>query len=689
MITSIRSLRFFILVWGLSFCATHYVSAEVTRFEVTQRELFAEGMKFGDAGSYERIVGRVYYEIDPQLPQNQGIIDLEYAPLNARGKVEFSSDLFILAPTDPAKGNGALFYDTNNRGNKLALGQFGSGGGNDPKTRQDAGNGFLYRQGFTVVWNGWNAECLPGNHRLCLTAPVARNADGTPITGLVRYEFFPDRKGLFRCNINQRSPGHQHGSYTPTQSGIDKATLTIRSRPTDERALIPTDQWKFHVKEIADSQLPIVEVELPAGFKRGHVYEVIYETQDALVHGVSFASIRDLISALRHGDGENNPLLVDGKPYIQRCHAYGISQTGRYVREFVYSGFNEDERGGKVFDGIISHVAGGGLGSFNHRFAQPTQSTRDYPSRRFPFTYGETTDSFSGKTDGIMRRSVASNTAPFMMHTQTSNEYWNSAGSLVHTDPQGEHDSPLPDNVRIYTFGGTQHVPAGFPPSTGSGNTESQYPHNPADYRPFLRALLVALDRCVRDGVPAPPSVYPKIADGTLVPFAKSSTGFPDIPGVGYPDEVYENYFLDLGPHWESKRIINNQPPVMKGTYRTLVPRADLDGNDLGCLSPPEVLVPIATYAPWNLNVTASGGQGSRSGRGAYFPFIATKLERQQKGDPRLSLEERYDSLETYMKEFQAACRQLEQAGYLLPEDSEQLCKQHRSRAIKARVGGD
>ena len=668
-------------LWLLLLLPASAVLGEVVRFEINERAPFADGRRFGEVGTYERIVGRVHYAIDPALPQNQAIVDLQYAPRNKDGQVEFFGDLLILAPKVPSNGNGAILYDVNNRGNLLSLAMFNfASRTNLPQTKEHAGDGFLMRQGFTLVWSGWDGELLPGGEKLRLSVPIAR--DGRkPITGPVRCEIVPT-KDMTRSVVNWAN----HGSYRPTNRGLQTATLTHRERAADPREPISREQWTLHVTDIesdSPTQLPQVELELRTGMKKGHIYELIYEGQDPMVHGVCFASVRDLISAFKYGGGRDNPLLADGKPVIQRAHGFGVSQSGRFLREFLYADFNADEQGRQVFDGLIPHVAGGGLGSFNHRFAQPTRHTsqhdhHEYPADRFPFTYGSQTDPLSGQTGGILAKSTASNTAPLVMHTQSSAEYWTRSGSLAHTDPLGKRDAPAPDNVRFYTFGGTQHGPASFPPPRG----DARHPANPGDYRPLLRAALVALDRWAKTGEAAPPSIYPTISDGTLVAWDRESTGFPHLPGVAYPQVIQQPSWWDLGLRWESQQIIDKQPPTSRGDYQVRVPASGEDGNDRGCLLPPEVAVPLATYTGWNVRRAEAGGGGELvSLWGAYLPLPVTQAQRKKSGDPRQSLEGRYGTLEEYMRQFKAECERLTQAGYLLEEDARRAIQIHRERA--------
>jgi hypothetical protein len=655
------------------------LDAAVTRFEVTGRAVVADGQPFGDVGPYERITGRVYYRVDPVAAANRMIVDLVLAPRTPDGQVEFWAEFDLLMPQDRTKANGAVLYDVNNRGNKLALRMFNDGGGNDPKAPADFGHGFLMRHGYTVVWSGWDGELLPGGDRLRLAAPKASSVNGA-ITGLVRCEIVPDASTT-RTVINWAN----HGSYRPTDRGLREATLTVRERPADDRVAVPKDQWSLHVSDVSSdipTQLPKVELDYPAGLKRGWIYEIIYEAQDPLVMGTGFLAVRDLIAAFKDGSGDANPLLHAGRPFVERAHGFGVSQSGRFLRECLYWGCNADEQGRIVFDGVIPHVAGGGFGSFNHRFAQPTRHSNqhdhhDYPPDRFPFAYEDQIDPLSGEFDGILRRSLATNTQPVVLHTQSAAEYWTRAGSLPHTDPLGTKDASPPENVRFYTFGGTQHGPSGYPPQKGNGQTLA----NPGDYRPFLRALLLALDQHCRDGVPLPPSVVPKIADGTLVDWRQSATGFPNIPGVRYPEVIHEPLWLFRGPRWHTERIIDLQPPRVLGQYRVLAAKCDADGNELGCLLPPEVAIPVGTYTGWNLRRADVGAENELvSLTGSYIPFPVTDAEQQTSGDPRRSVRSRYGTHAEYVARITAECRRLQSLGYVTAEDAERLPKLHGDR---------
>lgn len=641
----------------------------VTRVEIASRLPYTDGRDFAGVGPYQRLLGRVYFAVDPAQPANAAVIDLNLAPRNAQGLVEFSADLEILAPADLSKARGTLLYDVNNRGNRVCLGQF-NGGADE----------FLMRQGFIVVWSGWIAEVLPGEGRLRLEAPVAEE-NGRPIVGLVRADFVPDAP-VERMNI---SYGAGNGSYVPTERGQAEATLTWRQRETDPRVAIPRSQFRLETTWIeADGQrgsLPKIEVAVSGGLRPGYIYELIYEAQGPIVQGLGLAGIRDLVSFLKYDNSDGNPLLASGNSAAQRTVGFGVSQSGRCLRMFLYDGFNADEQGRQVFDGLIPHVAGAGLGFFNHRFASPTRHNTQhdnhlFPADLFPFTYGDEQDPFSMRTDGILRKSRQASenqggVVPKLMHIQTSSEYWHRCGSLVHTDPSGQRDAEIPDEVRIYAIGGAQHGPGN---GIAGERTTGWLPHNPTDYRPALRGLLLALEAWIRDGTPPPASRYPRISEHTLVDWHETESGWLPLPGVRYPEVINHPEFRDYGPEFLSLRRITLHPPQVRGHYRVLVPRYGPDNNELGTLLLPSVAVPVATYTPWNVRHASIGADTELlSLAGGYIPFAKTKSEREAAGDPRPSIEERYADFDHYLAQYTAAARKLVDERYLLAEDLPQV----------------
>ncbi|HEV7225174.1 MAG TPA: alpha/beta hydrolase domain-containing protein, partial [Pirellulales bacterium] len=641
------------------------LGAEVVSFEVASRQPYAESRVFGERGAYEQVRGKIHFAVDPENEANGRIVDLELAPRNAEGRVEFSADFEFLAPSDLAKANGAALYEVNNRGNRTCLGQF-NGGADD----------FLMRQGFVIVWSGWIAETLPGGDRLRLNAPTASER-GEPIRGIVRAEITPNGPAE-RLNIAQWA---NQGSYPPTERGLADATLTWRLREKDPRVAIPRSQWRLEqTSVVADGQrgqLPLIEMVLAGGFQPGYIYELIYEAEGPLVQGAGLAGIRDLVSCLKYDRSERNPLRrPDGSSAVKYAYGFGTSQSGRCLRMFLYDGFNADEAGRQVFDGLMPHVAGAGLGFFNHRFASPTRhnSQHDnhlYPADVFPFAYGDEQDPFSGRTDGILRRAQASKTAPKVMHTQSSSEYWHRSGSLVHTDPLGLRDAEIPPEVRIYTFGGCQHGPgSGVAGPRGSG----QLPGCPSDYRPLLRALLMAMDSWVREGREPPPSAFPKLSDQTLVGWREPESGWRPLAGVRYPEVIQQPEFLDRGPEFFQRRRTSIEPPRSLGHYVVRIPAYGDDDNERGALRLPSVAVPVGSFLSWNLRHLSIGGENELlSLSGGYVPFAKTAQERQAAGDPREAISERYASYADYRERFMAAAGKLAAEGYLLAEDLPRL----------------
>lgn len=648
--------------------------AEVTRWEIVNREPYAGGKPRGERGAYERWTGKVHFAVDPANKLNQQIVDLALAPQNPNRQVEFVADFELLAPVDRSRANGAVLYEVNNRGNKTALGIF-DGGADD----------FLCRQGFVVLSSGWIAEVQPGDGKLRLQAPVPLE-NGKPLRGIVRNEFVVD-KPTQRASISHR--GNQ-GSYRPAPDALEKAMVTRREREADSREAISRGQWKLHISDIEANgetgQLPLVELEVEGGLQPGWIYEVIYEAEGSLVQGVGLAGIRDIVAALKFGTSEDiNPLLTeDGQPLIDRAIGFGTSQSGRCLRQFLYDGFNADEQGRKVFDGVIPHVAGGGLGSFNHRFASPTRTNgqhdeHTFPADYFPFAYGDEKDPLSGQRDGILRKCQETKTVPKVFHTQSSSEYWHRSGSLVHTDPLGSRDSEIPPEVRLYTFGGTQHgAGSGVAGPKGNGTL----PSNPTDYRPLMRGLLMALDAWIKDDIEPPPSVYPKISDGTLVSWQRDESGWPAIPNVEYPRVIQTPPGLFRGPLWESQRIATVEPPEVKLHYVTKIPAVGRDGNERGTLNLPAISVPGATYTSWNLRDASIGAAGELlSLQGGYIPLVKTKSERSARKDPRPSLEDLYRDYADYESRYLAAAEKLVSQRYLMAEDLPRLgalCKKFK-----------
>lgn len=657
--------RVFVLAL-LAALAAAPAAAEVIRLDITSRQTLDVDVP-GGVGPYERLRGRVVYALDPDLEANARIVDLAAAAPNEAGRVEFYADVDILVPVDRSRARPTLLYEVNNRGRRLW--------GADP---------FLLSRGYVTVASGWIAEVPVSRDLLRLEAPVANDDDGVNVVGMVRADFVTDAPAERLRVSNQLS-------YEPVAGSVAEATLTRRLRERDAPELIARDKWRLLVTEPPreeGSGLVELQVELDGGFEPGVIYELIYEARGSVVQGAGFAAIRDLVSLLKHDTSALNPLRgADGQPLVTRAIGLGLSQSGRALRMFLHEGFNADEQGRQVFDGVMPVIAGGGQGFFNHRFASPTRTNTQhtghlYPADVFPFAYGEETDPFTGRRDGLLRRAGASGTLPKVMHLDSASEYWHRSGSLVVTDPSGERDSVIPPEVRVYVFGGTQHGPASRPHDRG------QLAPSPTPFRPFQQALFLAMDRWITDGTPPPPSVHPRIADGTLVEWHEERSGWTPLPDVRYPAVIQQPELLDYGKDFEKQRRIERQPPLRSGKlYGVRVPALDADNNELGALQMPSVAVPLATFTGWNLRNPAIGAPGELLRlTGGRIPFPRTAADREQTGDPRRSVTERYGSFEEYKEQYMTAARQLQAAGYLVEEHMDAL--EAHAQSARALFGG-
>ncbi|HYL63858.1 MAG TPA: alpha/beta hydrolase domain-containing protein [Candidatus Methylomirabilis sp.] len=644
-------------------CAT--LDAHVTRVEILSRSDIQDGKPFGLAGAYEKIVGRVYFAVDPANLHNRQIVDLDKAPRNANGEVEFYADLYLVKPKDMDKGNGSVLFEVSNRGGKGILRLVNGGGA--PGSSTEYGDGFLLREGFVIAWVGWEADLDPTGDRLRLYAPVAHDPNGGEIRGLVRSDFTPAQKH------DEEPVGHfllgprGGNSYSADNPASPKNILTVRDTPEGLRKIIPRSQWSFaHTvdgKLTADPHF----IHLDAGFEPGEIYELVYEAKNPVVVGLGLASVRDFLSYLKYD--------AQSTAHVQRVYAVGISQSGRFLRHFVYQDFNADEKGRQVMDGVISHVAGAGRGSFNHRFAQPSRDAQPlssifFPTDLFPYTDLPETDPETGKTAGLLDAAVKSHVTPKIFFTNTSYEYWGRAASLIHISADATKDVPLSDNVRVYMLAGLQHFSAAFPPQKSSPNSpdsNAQQRYNPNPIQFFWRALITDMNEWVRDNSAPPPSTYPRIADGALVPLSKWS--FPKIPGVNVPHEVSGAWRLDFGPQWK-EGIVSFEPPKVGKPFTVLVPQSDANGNDRGGVNLPELQAPLATYTGWNLRDPSIGASDLRlSFYGSFIPFAKTAEDREKSGDPRPSIAERYASRDDYLGKFAEAALKLVHERFLLRED--------------------
>jgi hypothetical protein len=650
------------VIWFLLMSAilVSQAQARVVRVEITSRGDIQEGKPFGNTGAYEKIVERVYFAVDPANLHNRQIVDLDKAPRNAQGEVEFSADLYLLKPKDMAKGNQAVLFEVSNRGGRGILSLVNG-------RESEFGDGFLMRQGYTIAWVGWEYDVSSQPGRLGLTAPVAHEADGKEIHGLVRTDFTPAeaRSDMPLGHILLGPDGGN--SYPVDDPANQKNVLTARDTPTGNRTTIPRSEWSFG--HIVDGQLKADPhyVHLNSGFVPGKIYELVYTAKNPAVVGVGLAAVRDFLSYLKYDPQATAP--------VKRAYAVGISQSGRFLRHFLYQDFNADEKGRQVMDGVIAHVAGAGRGSFNHRFAQPSRDAQPmsslfFPTDLFPFTDLPEKDPDTGEKAGLLDAATKSKTLPKIFYANTSYEYWGRAASLIHTTADGKTDAPLAANTRVYFLAGLEHFTVPFPPEKrvgGNPDYTAQQKANPNPIQWYWRALITDMDQWVKEGKEPPANTYPKIADKTLVPLAQWT--FPKIPGVNKPHEVSLAYGLDFGPQWK-QGFITIEPARVGNPLGVLVPQSDADGNDLGGVRLPELQVPLATYTGWNLRDPSIGAPEQRvSFLGSWIPLAKTAEERKKSGDPRLAIVERYKSQQEYMSKFEQAAKKLVEQRFLLQED--------------------
>lgn len=685
-------LRLVLLALGVAICPLDTAFADVVRVEITEQQQILEGASFGAVGPYVRIVGKVYFAVDPGLPANRLISDIDLAPRNAQGRVEFSSDLYMLRPLDATKGNGTVLFEVSNRGRKDLLSTFNLARGSlDPRTVEEFGDRFLLEQGFTLAWLGWQADVddqleslytsvKPGTprnpHLLRFRAPVATQ-DGKPIAGWVRSDFVPDQKSL-SFHLADRT----HKPYVVVDPNNAGVRLTVRDRSDGPRQTIARDLWQFAREEGGRPVASRAHVYMQSGFEAGKIYEIIYRSEDPVLVGLGLAAVRDFISFLKYGSPGVGPRAAGSDwSHFRRSIGIGSSQSGRFLRTYLYFGFNQDEQKRQVFDGVWSHVGGGGRGSFNHRFAQPSRDARPffnffYPTDIFPFSDLEQTDPETGRTEGLLTRARQVGAVLRIFNTNSSYEYYGRAASLIHTTLDGSRDFSPDPNSRIYLIAGAQHGPGQFPP----GRRGTQNASNANDYRWTMRALLVAMQQWLEKGVEPPASQYPRISEGQLVPLA--AVRFPKIPGVAFPSRMHQAYRMDYGPEFLTKGIISVEPPRVGKPFPMLVPQVNAaDGNETSGIRLPVIQVPLATYTGWNLRHPDLGAPDELfSMVGSYIPFVRTRDERIRSGDSRPSVEELYKSRQDYMDRISVVCAELVAGRYLLEQDVPAVSKQAGSQ---------
>ncbi len=645
----------------------------VTRLDIRSRAPYEDGVPFGETGPYERIAGVVHFAVDPAHPANGAIVDLDKAERGADGRVHFAADFCLLRPRDGSRGSGRFLFHVANRGR---LGTLPFGGAPAPAViseRIDPGDGFLLRRGWTVLWCGWQWDVIRRPGYVGLEAPQAL-ADGRPIGGPMLVQFQPNEPhpdqilAHWPLHPAPGNPDFRHRPYPAADVADPEATMTVREWADGPRTTIPRDRWRFARDEGGRPVADDTRVWLAGGFQPGRIYEVVYRTRICPVVGTGLLAMRDAVSFFRHGDAASgNPCA--GR--IAHTFGFGVSQSGRFLRKFLYHGLNLDEAGRPAFDGLLPHVAGARRGEFNHRYAQPSaQHARGF-GQLPPFADDDQTDPLTGRTDGLLRRQRAAGGVPRIVTTNSSSEYWRSDCSLIHTDPRGERDIEPPAGSRVYLFAGTQHGPGAPPLSKETPyGARTANTMNTVNYTPLLRAALVNLERWVTAGEEPPPSAFPRLADGTAVPRGAVLDAFRDIPGVALlaVERLPTLRRIDLGP--DAAGGVGRFPPVAGEPYPSYVAAVDADRNEVAGIRLPDLTVPLASHTGWNPRDPATGGEGQIVDmQGATLPFPATGEAGERTGDPRAAIAARYRDRDDYLARVRAEAERLVAGRYLLAED--------------------
>ncbi|MCH8827736.1 MAG: hypothetical protein IIB16_12320 [Chloroflexi bacterium] len=642
----------------------------VIHMEITKQSPYADGESFGKVGPYQQVEGTLHYEVDPLHGANQAIVDLELAPRDADGNVRFSADFVMLQPVDAERGNGTLLYDVVNRGRKTVTNLNSPPRNFDPTAPVHPGNGYLMRQGYTVFFGGWQADVPPDPGLIGLHAPEALDENGKPVVGRMLCQFQANESTQLFLLADRT-----HLPHPPADADDPTATLTVRDHPNGPETPISRDQFSFvRVEdEMEDAEADPHHIYLPSGFEPGRIYQLVYTTRGSAIVGLGFAAVRDAASFFKYGNGGDT---TPGAGTLQRAYAYGSSQCGRFLRQYIHTGVNTDEEGRMALDGIIAHVAGGMRGEFNLRFGQPSKDVCFIIPELFPFTDTEQTDPVTGDTGSLLGRFKNEGQAPKIMFTNTSAEYWRGDAGLIHTDLEKLQDAPEhSDSVRRYHFTGTQHGVGIFPPEEARPNdgVRGQLPFNSVDYSPLQRAALHNLDRWVTEGDAPPPSRHPSLSNGTAVESKTLLDKLNALPGVTAPNPPTRAMRLDYGPETHLGRTVT-LPAIVGEEYPAFVSDINDDCNEVAGISLPDITVPLATYTGWNLRHAAIGNTGLVIGvtgglAGWTLPFPLDRRSRRAAGDPRLSIEERYRTKDIYLDMVYEAAMQLVEEGYLLEED--------------------
>ncbi len=657
------------------------VNARVVRIVIDQRQSPAfKGEAFGSVGRYETLIGHAFGELDPKDPLNAIITDIQLAPRNSRGMVEYVATFTINKPVDMSKASGTLLYNVANRGNANLTRAFNIGG--------EPGDGFFFKRGHVFLASGWQADVTPRDGIESIKVPVAKNPDGSSVTGpvLIRLADMPPDTNTMSLGTGQAGLFYQR----PASLDTAHASLTKRAYEGAQLVAVPSREWAF-----ADCRtVPFPGTPDPSrvcvkgGFDPAYLYEVVFMAKDPLVLGIGFAATRDVVSFFKYEAQDESGTANPVAKKISFVISQGTSQSGNFEKTFIHLGFNQDEAGRIVWDGVNDHIPGRQL-PMNIRFGTPGSVAGLYElGWEGVLWWHDHPDELRHRpTAGMMDRCTETGTCPKIMETFGGAEFWNLRVSTNLIGTAADADIPLPPNVRRYFFPSTTHGGGrgGFN-STSAAPANCALPANPNPELETMRALLLALIDWVEKGAPPPPSRYPRLDQGQLAQANQAAMGFPSIPGAPLPNGIVNvAYDYDLGPNFnytDESGIVSIQPPIIRQVIPTLVPKVDADGNDVGGVPSVLLQAPLGTYLGWNVV-----GKGYFKGRicglnGGFIPFAQTKEQRTQSGDPRPSLEERYGTHDAYVAAVRAAAAKAVRERFLLQEDADRLIGQASASGV-------
>jgi hypothetical protein len=639
----------------------------VTSIELTRRELVGAGKSFGAVGPYELLTGVVGFGVDPDQAAHRCITDLELAPRGADGRVHFDADFALMRPVKAGQGNGRLLFDVPNRGRRMILSSFNRGGEDT-----EPGDGFLMERGYTIAWCGWQHNVSPGPGQMELRAPPAL-VNGEPVAGLVMCEY-QTAKPTQVVPVADRG----HRAYPALDPADPTAVLRVREHLEAPATIVPRERWQFARLEGGRPVADPTSLYLATGFEPGKLYDLVYTAGGAAVIGVGLLAVRDVVSWLRYGDAASgNPAAGS----FERAYAFGISQSGHFLRHFLYLGLNEDDRERMVFDAVFSLIGCARRGEFNIRFGQPEKTLGRYVGELFPFSDLPQTDPVTGETDGLLARLIARGKVPKIFYLDSSAEYWSRQAGLIHSEVDGSRDLAPPETTRVYHLTGTQHGSGVLPlDDSYMGTVRLGNARNSVNYQPLVRSALVNLDAWVSSGREPPPSRHPRLDEGTAALPGEVLDYFRGLPDVHVPAHLPPLPRYDFGPE-TARGVLTELPPREGPPYTAIMPAIDADGNETAGVALPDITVPLATYTGWNVRHPDSGAPDEWLLRaGATLPFPRTAAERQATGDPRRSIEERYASKEAYLESVRLAAEELVAARYVLAEDVEGIVERSALR---------